>query len=424
MKSRAQGTFAVAILAVSFCAYWFDESLPGKLAPAIASAFHQPLPVMGLLFTLTRLALGIGALTGGVLGDRRGHRSVLCAGLFLAALTAAVTPLANQWAEFLLLRTLSALCLGATAPCALALAARQLSPQRKAIAIGVTLAGAGVGSVLASGWVYWMPDISHWQSGFYASATALALSASLCAVIRRNQNATSRVNLHAAQQLLHAPLWTLTVGLGVASCLSMGLNALLTSWLPSYFSVFAGVGIQRFAAISVYAAPASILGMLSAGWITRRGSLTGVLCLTCLVQAVTLAALGTLPFASAGFVVAFCVENFSQAACQALLSLAAVTFFPEAIRASALGALTAAGRMGGIVAPIMGAMAFAASPPLQSLFAWLAMIPLGLGAALWLALKSAPGPKPLASNQANWPASPLDLRYCSPCPISSESDIG
>jgi AAHS family 4-hydroxybenzoate transporter-like MFS transporter len=168
---------------------------------------------------------------------------------------------------------------------------------------------------------------------------------------------------------------TTTLVLGIGFFMSMGLNALLASWLPSFFHELAGVAVQRFAGIVMYTAPAAVVGMLAAGWLWQRMPTRLLVLLFFGSHCLALILIGSFDFASGGFIIALAGLSFGQAACQALLNLVIVSCYPGALRATALGGAAAVGRAGGIFAPAIGALALEAQPSMQVLFVLLGAVP-------------------------------------------------
>ncbi len=376
--------YSLVALIVTYCVHWLDVTLVGKVAPAIASSFGQPLPAMTIVLTASRVGLAVGAILGGIAGDRWGRKTVVCVCLGLASLMSLATPLVGSLAVFAILRGASGLLLGGAAPCVLSLVASIAPDSHRSIAVTATLAGASMGFSLGSLMVYlMMPAPDDWRIGFCICGTALAVA---CILVFWwvTETRTSSVVRGAASVLgLFGAMRATTMVLGVGFFMSMGLNALLASWLPSFFHELADVPVQRFAGIVMYTAPTAVAGMLVAGWLSQRLPRRLLLLLCFGGHGLALVLIGSLSFASRGFIIALAGVSFGQAACQALLNLAIVARYPAQLRATALGGAAAVGRTSGIFAPAIGALAFGKYFSIELLFALLAMVPLIVGALLW-----------------------------------------
>lgn len=374
--------YAIAALVVAYCVHWLDVSLASKIAPMIASTFGKPLEAMALVFSGSRLGLAIGAILGGLAGDRWGRKWVLCTCLGLAALVSLVTPLISNFTLFALLRAASGVLLGGAAPCALSLVA-SIAPERwRSMSITATLAGASMGSSLGSLLVYSMTGPTDWRMGFWICGIALIATLALSCWWVTDTHESSVARTSASSLKLSGPMRTTTLLLGTGFLLSMGLNALLASWLPSFFHVSSGVPVQEFAGIAMFTTPAAVAGMLMVGWFVPHTSWQ-LLLLACFgSHAVALALLGMFSFASSGFITALAIASCAQAACQGLLTLAVVSRYPVASRATALGCAAAAGRVGSIFSPAIGALAL--QFPIKSMFLLFATIPLLVGMLLWV----------------------------------------
>lgn len=383
-RSGWYARFALVALVLTYCVHWLDLSLVGKVAPAIAMSFDAPLQAMTLVFTGSRVGMALGAILGGIAGDRWGRKRVLCACLGLASLVSLASPLVGNLIQFSILRAISGLLLGGAAPCALALVASIAPQQWRSVAITTTLAGATVGSTLASLMAYLMIGPDDWRTGFFVCGGALLMTLALTIRWVPATVISSDAHKEASVRDLFGVMRTTTWVICAAFLLSMGLNALLASWLPSFFHALADIPVQRFAGIAIFTTPAAIVGMLVAGGLALRISSRLLAVIGFICYAGTLALLGTLSFGSVGFVISLAAVSCTQALCHGLLNLVVVSYYPIESRATALGCAVAAGRLGGIVAPVLGALALEAQISLQTLFVLLATVPVFVGVLLWI----------------------------------------
>lgn len=376
--------YGVTALILTYCAHWLDTSYAGKVAPAIASSFGQPLSAMTYVFSGSRLGMALGAIFGGWAGDRWGRKPVLCFCLGLASMLALVTPAAGSFWVFVLLRTLSGMLLGGAAPCVLALVAT-ITPERwRSVAVTATLAGVSLGSALGSLMVYFMSDPGEWLLSFPICGVALAATLLLVAwwVPHGEVPDASQSSLFFTGLL--GPMRATTWVLGAGFVLTMGLNTVMVSWQPSYFNALAGVSIQRFAGVAMMTAPAGILGMLITGLLAPRMPQKLLLVLCFGGHSLALASLGLLDFASSGFVIALAGTAMGQAACQAFLNLAVISRYPAALRGTALGGAAALGRISGVVSPAIGALGLGLNVSVNTLFLLFAAIPIVVAMLVWL----------------------------------------
>ncbi len=395
MNSRPQHIVgAIAALIAAYCVHWLDMSFAGKVAPAIADSFGQPLQAMTYVFSGGRLGMAVGAVAGGFAGDRWGRKPVLCVCLSLAAILALVTPAARVFWLFVTLRTLSGLMLGAAAPCALALVAGIAPARWRPLAITATLAGASTGSALGSLMVYLLPGPADWLLGI-----ALCGVASVAAVLMvigwvphvHVPVATSRASVNQ----LWGPMRPTSLVLGIGFALTLGLSAIMVSWQPSYFNKLADIPLQQFAGYISITAPCGIAGMLTTGWLVSHVARGKLLFICFGGHALALICVGNLSAGSMEFVIALAAAAWGHTACQALLNLTLVARYPDAIRATALGGAAAVGRISGVLSPAIGAAALSMAIALPQLFALFALVPLCVGTLLWvLELRVSPAWRP------------------------------
>ena len=155
---------------------------------------------------------------------------------------------------------------------------------------------------------------------------------------------------------------------------ALGSIALLTSWMATLFQEIGGISIQRFAMVSLFGFIGSFAGMLGVGWLMDRFGHLRTLPWIFLLNAVALVTLSYIPFGTVAFILALILWQFCQSGGQAGLNAVAAAHYPPDIRSTGVGAAFGSGRIGGVVAPLVGGLALASHLTLQQSF-WLMALP-------------------------------------------------
>jgi AAHS family 4-hydroxybenzoate transporter-like MFS transporter len=132
----------------------FDLQSIGFAAPAIVRAFDWPKQVLGWVFSAGQAGMVVGALLGGLAGDRWGRRRVFIAcGVEFGLASLAMVLVRNHY-ELMALRFIAALGLGAAGPLALTIASDYCPARLRAgltmlMYCAFTIGGVGASSVVA-----------------------------------------------------------------------------------------------------------------------------------------------------------------------------------------------------------------------------------------------------------------------------------
>jgi len=170
--------------------------------------------------------------------------------------------------------------------------------------------------------------------------------------------------------------------LWIACFLSMGSIAMLASWLPAFFQTMNGISIQRFAVVAFAGLPGSLAGILCSGWLLSRAAAHRVIPVTYLGLAGSLVALGYVPFGTPLFTMFVAAWGFFQSGGQAMLNVLTTQAYPANIRGTGMGWAGGMGRIGGIVAPLLGGYALGVGMTLRPTLSLAALLPLGVAIAV------------------------------------------
>lgn len=388
------------ILALMALAYLVDgvanQSL-GLAIPALMADWGLPREAFANIAALGLVGLTIGAVIGGMLGDRFGRRTLMIASTaFFGAMTMAQGWVGNP-NELLALRFLDGIGIGAMIPNGAALIA-EFTPRREralALAIGMTFIAVGgmiaglIGSALIGPY--------GWQ-GLFEALGAIGLVVALLLLLLLPESPIYLANAGAPQDRLRAiaakcglaacdgpitandpraasthrtPLSALfapgvassTVFLWLAFFFCLLANYSMFSWVPA---MLAGLGFPppTTGLGMTWLSLGGVVGGVGSGWLIKTfGSRTVVVALSAGGVAASLV-LGLLITRGDGLSLTailaflFVIGTFSAGLLNGLYTFSAF-IYPDSARGTGVGAAAAAGRIGAIASSYAGVIALA-----------------------------------------------------------------
>ena len=397
-----------------------DIFMVGKIAPAIARGLGETPAAMTLVFFCQQIGLAIGAFAATPLADRFGRRRmlILCSAIFgtltfLTSFTTSITQLA-------LMRGLSGIFMSGGLPIAVSLLA-ELSPRnRRGTFIALSFAGYSAGGAAGGAIAAWVIDAYGWQSGFWIGGLLPLLSIPIMllllpeslpfmalrdpadpripATIRRLAPDTQltgaerfeaaggakRANDTHVLDIFRDGRFRTTTIIWFACVLSMGNIALMAAWLPTFFQEMAGIPIQRFAVFAMIGFVGGLAGTFVMGWLLDRVRASRVIPIYYFLLAGMILLLGLVPFQAPMFLGVLIAFNFFQTGGQTGLNTLMTRVYPANMRATGIGWAGGAGRIGGIMLPLLGGLAVSAHYSLQMTRALLAAMPFIVAVAVLL----------------------------------------
>jgi AAHS family 4-hydroxybenzoate transporter-like MFS transporter len=392
----------------------FDNLALGYVAPVLVKTWHLTPHSLAPVFVASQIGIVVGAMIMGPVADRFGRKPLLVLSTTWFGIMALVTATATSLSSLLLIRLIGGLALGGAMPNAVALTA-EWSPRRNRTSL-VTLMfcgfalGSAVGGTLAAS----LMPFFGWQSVFLiggvlpivlAIILVVALPESIRLLAARGtENARIRTILarlqphrvfdastvfipgesHQSKNFSVADLFTdgragSTILLWVMLFASLFEATFLLSWLPTFMHRM-GLTPARAAGVTVLVPVGGILGALLIGkLLDRRGAyvftIVYIVGATFIVGfSATNAITGLL--VPAAFGTGFCIIGAQMAG-----TAFAGTFYPTVIRSSGVGWALGVGRVGSIVAPILGGVMLSLNWSTFGIFAGGAIPPLVAAAA-------------------------------------------
>ncbi|MCP5143693.1 MAG: MFS transporter [Gammaproteobacteria bacterium] len=371
----------------------FDLQVPGVSAPVLRGVFEMQPSQLGMFLSMSTFAMMLGAPLGGIASDVVGRKWVLIASIVVYSLLTIATVLATDINTLYALRFAAGIGLGGALPNLVAIAVESVAPARRSLAVGVMLAGPGIGGSLASYIASVTATPDQWQIIYYAGGLGpLLLVAPLLALLLPNVRRAATDNTASAGNAMSVlfgerrTLNTLAVWLGLLSILLVLF--VLMSWLPT---LLVERGLTREQALLVQmvvnlsAVPGSVLAGGALDAILKRRLLLAL----ALVYAGAMAAIallatgpGVMSVMMAGGALAGLLVIGGQTALYALAPMV----YPVWGRATGVGFGVAAGRIGSAGGPLVTGylVAFGLTAP-QVLLSLLPVAAVAAGAALFLA---------------------------------------
>jgi AAHS family 4-hydroxybenzoate transporter-like MFS transporter len=385
------GTFQImlfALCAMSLIMDGYDVQAMGYVAPAVIPELGMSGAQLGTVLAAANFGVLFGSLLFTMLADKVGRRPVLIFGTFFYALMTILTARAHSADELLLLRFIGGVGMGSIIPNASALIG-EYSPHTKRVTLIMTItvgftAGAAIGGFVAAGL---MPHFG-WRSVFYVGgAIPLVVGAlmvfwlpeSLQFLVVRGKHERVAQWLERIEPTAPAgPEVEYVVpeqskgGVPVVHLLRDGRAPVtLLYWLVNFTNLVNlyflagllptilnqhGLSSSVSAAIGGLLQGGGLIGTFGLAWFIAKKGFTPMLTVTFAVAAAAVAAIGS-QFVLAAVplltLVVF-VAGWSVIGAQPGLNAFGATYYPTYMRSTGIGWGLGIGRVGAIVAPLIG----------------------------------------------------------------------
>jgi AAHS family 3-hydroxyphenylpropionic acid transporter len=356
--SRRGGATTIFICFLAALVEGADIVSMGLAAPSVAKAFHFNPGQVSYILTAAIVGLMVGAAVGGRLGDRIGRKSVMVGAFVVLGVFSILTAHAGDLTQFIVVRFLAGLGIGAAFPNLISIAAEAARPDRRATGVGLMFAGQPTGGSLLGLFVASQAGQLDWTTIFYIGGVAplLLLPVLIFALPESETFQQAKGTIRAAKPpsaafaLFAQGRTAITLLMWLAYGFTQVVVYLMNNWLPTLM-VAKGFTPQQAGMISAIENAGAVLGCIVLAMITDQGRLRGVLIVTYLAIAAGLwglaAADGFWPVAAVGIVVGF----FAIGGQLVLYSLAP-GYYPTLVRATGVGSAVSFGRLGGIAGPL------------------------------------------------------------------------
>ncbi|ROR90802.1 MFS transporter [Nocardioides aurantiacus] len=343
----------------------FDLVVLGAVIPTLKASGDLGFTASSLTAasTLGLVGVGIGAVAVGPLTDRVGRRVTLigCIALF-SVLTLAIA-VAQDTTQFIALRFLAGLGLGACLPTALAFMTEHAPRGRGGTAVTRMMTGYHVGAVLTALLALVLIEPLGWRAmfvvgGLLGLATLpvmwlkLPESETYLRAVADRDAGRGTVAVRSGD-VVRGRYLAVSIGLWVASFMGLLLVYGLNTWLPTIMGE-AGYSIEAGTGLLLVLNVGAVIGLLVAGGISdSRGNKPTVL-LWFGLAAVFLALLSIRMDSTLVVYGAVLLAGIFVFSAQVLVYAFVGHLYPPEIRGTALGLAAGVGRIGAIVGPFLG----------------------------------------------------------------------
>lgn len=386
MDTSRISRFQVAIILVCACVAMFDgfdTQAIALAAPEIAASWKVAPSVFGGVFASGLFGALLGAIAFGLAADRFGRKPSLLAAVALFGAVTLATPFVHDVPALIAVRFITGIGLGGALPGIISITSEYSPARSRATIVSLMFCGFPLGAVLGGVAAAQLMPAFGWQVLFVIGSVApllllpviliivpesirfLALSGHRLEVQRLLERIrVSRVwdgeigGPHAARgpsigRLFENRLALGTLILTTTFLLTLMLSYFLVNWLP-LLTRQAGVGMQS-AVLGVAALNlGAILGCLIIGRLVDRHGAALPIGVAYVLGGAVIALIG-LNAHAAPLMLALCfvAGGFSVGAQMCVVALCA-TFYRTELRATGVGWLMGAGRIGAILGPVLG----------------------------------------------------------------------
>jgi putative MFS transporter len=391
------GRFHLRLLLVGGAGFTFeavDVAIVAFIYPVLRSQWHLSTVEIGFLASSTYVGYAVGALLAGMLGDRFGRRIVMMTALAAFCVAAVANAFAQNWAQFLVLRIIGGIGMGAEAAIIAPYLSEFISAEKRGRFIGslatffsfgfvlAALIGYLVIPVSANGWRYaliltglpvvmilwWrrtLVESPRWleSRGRHAEAEAIVFNIERGFIQTghsltqpRPGDFTTRVSQRASvidnfRQLWAPKLRKVTIMSWLLWFAITFCNYSFFTWIPSLL-VERGMTVSKSFSFSIIIYLAQIPGYVSASLLTDKIGRQATIVTYMAGAAMTAVALSLVQndeqFVGFSILLSFFINGM-------IAGQYAYTpeIFPTAVRATGVGTASAIGRLGGITSPIL-----------------------------------------------------------------------
>jgi MFS family permease len=361
-------------------------------APLLSVQWHITKATLGSVIGAGFLGMGIGALFLGALSDLIGRRPLILSCLAAIVVLLLLSAIARNAFELGILRFLVGIAAGGSTSPLFAVVAEFSNTRSRSFAIAVMTVGNPIGGALGSLASAWLLLSFGWPSLFVLASilTAFAFLLYLFFVpesfsyLTRNggARALAQINRQLARYghptitalpeidrntteklglayLLSPSERVRTLGITLAFCLNTITVFFLLSWLPQLVADM-GFTAARASGVTTFNNVGGVLGSLTAGWVARRFTLSGVTRTIMFFLCLAVGVLGEVPpQIMAVEVYAFAAGFLAYGSMTAMYAFIA-TSFPSRARASGVGLAQAAGRATSLGSSVLAGFLFTA----------------------------------------------------------------
>jgi AAHS family 4-hydroxybenzoate transporter-like MFS transporter len=371
----------------------YDVFVMGFLLQPIAQSFAVPPAAITSVFVLQSVGLALGTWGVSPLADRYGRRRLLLASAVLLGVLTLATTQASSVDALVALRFAAGLFYGSLIPNAIAITVEYAPERLRATMVNWMFIGYTAGAASGGAVAAFLVGQYGWQSAFWVGGLVplsfaiilyFALPESIRFCVLRNArdpripgllrridpalalSGNERFTLAepSASGMPVAALFrdgraAITVLIWLAYFMNILVITVLGAFLPTFLRNFGALSLEHAAGVTSFYSISGIAAMLVYGRLIDLYGAARVITLTGIVAAAAVASLGLIDLQSPLiYVVTFFVGAGVIAGQGGLHALSSMTY-PTGMRATGVGWAVGAGRVGGMLGPLLGGAALA-----------------------------------------------------------------
>jgi MFS family permease len=364
-----------------------DVLIISYAAPTIAKAWSISPANLGIVFSSGLVGMTVGAIFLAPFADRIGRKStMLIAGLLMATCIYS-TSFATDINVLMIFRFISGLGIGAMMATTAALTAENSPTSTRNFWVSTVVAGYPVGAVLSGLVAATVIKTSGWEHLFELAGYATFLSLPLVGLFIKESFAPSKqgAGIPRVQILVKEPYRISTFQLWTALFLAFATLYFMLNWIPK-LATNAGLSLSA----AIYAGTVfnlgAIVGIPMQGYCSSRFGLKKTIGTILIFTALTMLSFGFFVNSPYVLVIFFLMGFGVQGGFVGLYAVAA-SMYPTYIRTTGVGWAIGAGRLGGIIGPILGGLLVAWGLDMTQSF-WVFAIPSALAGLMTFRISS------------------------------------
>lgn len=357
----------------------YDLFMVSFLAPLIAKDLHLSLMNIGAIFAAGLAGSMAGGLLLGEVADRMGRRPVLLFSLAMAGIGTLLCSQVSSFGALAVLRFLTGLALAGVLATIVPLVAERVPKHRQNAAVTAMFTGYPFGAVVGGAITAIL--ISHgWRVLFLGAGAVTLLLIPIGLLLHETSHPSDASCLDNQQGLSRLALiglftegrsWpTITASLGVFWLLLVAY--LLNMWTP-LIATRSGFSHGMAAWCGVVLNMGGVAGALSSTLFVARFGVFKVVTIMIASGSFAVAALGYFHGTVEGWFSCLAIVGILVIGGQQNVPAISVQLYPQRMRGTGVGWQFAAGRLGSILGPIVGARFLSAAVSVEQLFALIAI---------------------------------------------------
>lgn len=343
-----------------------DTQTIASLAPLIARSLGIEPAGMGLVLSAGLLGMMIGSLLFGSLADRVGRKRMIVVSIAIFGGGTLATVLAQSSLQLIALRFLTGVGIGGAMPNLLALSAEYAPPRSRAFWMNLMYCGYPVGGVAVGFIGSAVVGVFDWRAIYTVCGVAsllLALPVQLLLPesreVGRGATAPSDQSRATVRRLFVHGRAATTLLLWLAMFLALMIIIFMVSWLTVLLTR-EGVPIARAVLYPSLFSLGGIAGSVAVGFIMDRSRPLRIVAFAMLAGSAALASIDVVMGRPVVMAISTFMVGFLVIGSQTGLQTVAATLYPPELRSTGIGWAIAIGRIGSIIAPMIGALLIAA----------------------------------------------------------------